>query len=242
MFLLNSAGFHKQMHLTYVKIISKLVVLWSRFAIRFVAPNEWDDGWCQHTCVCDILVTFNNSGNIIVIINHNNLTNIVVYHTRIHTLHTLHTLHYITLHYIHYITLHYITLHYITLHYITLHCITCMHGMHTYIHTYTYTYTCIYILYLDPARSHGRSKSSPGRQPRQWPPQRCVCSGMAQNWHMEISQNGVPWVPLYKSSILVGFLWIFPYKPSMENFHLLIYIYIYIAYSYVLVLFSDFPL
>ena len=113
MFLLNSAGFHKQMHLTYVKIISKLVVLWSRFAIRFVAPNEWDDGWCQHTCVCDILVTFNNSGNIIVIINHNNLTNIVVYHTRIHTLHTLHTLHYITLHYI-----------------------TCMHGMHACIHTY----------------------------------------------------------------------------------------------------------
>ena len=207
MFLLNSAGFHKQMHLTYVKIISKLVVLWSRFAIRFVAPNEWDDGWCQHTCVCDILVTFNNSGNIIVIINHNNLTNIVVYHTRIHTLHTLHTL------------------HYITLHYITLHaCMACIHTYNIHIH--------IYILYLDPARSHGRSKSSPGRQPRQWPPQRCVCSGMAQNWHMEISQNGVPWVPLYKSSILVGFLWIFPYKPSMENFHLLIYIYILLIATY----------
>ena len=116
MFLLNSAGFHKQMHLTYVKIISKLVVLWSRFAIRFVAPNEWDDGWCQHTCVCDILVTFNTSGNIIVIINHNNLTNIVVYHTRIHTLHTLHTLHYITLH-------------------------ACMACMHAYIHIiYIYIY------------------------------------------------------------------------------------------------------
>jgi hypothetical protein len=62
-------------------------------------------------------ITFNNSGNKIVIINHNKLTNKVVYHTHIHTLHYIG---YITLHYIHYIH-------------------TSIHPcMHTYIYIYIY--------------------------------------------------------------------------------------------------------
>ena len=94
---------------------------------------------------------------------------------------------------------------------------------------YIYIYNIYIYIYLDPARSHGRSKSSPGRQPRQWPPQRCGC----RKWNgPDMTHGDFPkWgTSLYKSSIFVGFSL---KKTIYGNLHLLnIYIYILLIATY----------